>query len=557
MNIFDSKIDEMYLYNVLHKRNDNYSISRLEKKKDEIIKYFDNLLIHTFSVDSMLDYAFCKYILEIDNTATKFTELKNGIIKIIGKFEEKRVNKFIQDNYLNISKFKISEIQKNILIQLIIKEIINRKMQIDENKLVNTYSIIIFDTKIFFNKYKNTFWKKISQKRFIEKILTYRYISLLNFFKGNNVFLQNNKNYNKIIGLIIDYTLNDRNICRKADNYKQLIYFLEYIKDYRVTTLRDNYVNILNEKNIYIQKNGIKIDRNMDFSDIYNNFDDAFKSTTINEVQKLCLIFVTHKNYKAHIAIEDIKNIKLPITDLLLGNRVHSYYRPFNKMIFEQLYVQHEMNLFFNYYLKYVEYDKLEGVVTGIISDIYEYILFENNDNEYYKQQSNNIITTIERFKNRDNVTRKFDVYAGTIYLVNFLEKILRELFIKACLNKNEYIGTYTLKDIFEDKRNVVLKTILGEHLFLWIKYYLYHDEQIIDGIVIREGLDIRNNLAHGIYDLTQDFSDYYYFLLFLTINLILAIEINMIEEPSYKTEKILKKIINKSNITKFNKDKL
>ncbi len=552
MNIFDSKIDEMYLYNVLHKRSDNYSISRLEKKKDEIIEYFNNLQINTISVDNMLDYAFCKYILELNNDENKFQELKKDIIKIIGKFAEQDVNKFISDNYLNIYKLKITDIQKNILIQLIIKEIIIRKIQININKLLDTYSLIIFDTKRFLAEYKNAFWKKIAQKSFIQKLLKYRYISFIDFLKGNNVLLKNNKKYDKIINLIIEYTLDDQDVCRKADNSQQLIYFLEYVKDYRVKEIKEKYTDILNDKNNYIQENGVKFDRKIDFSDIYENFDETFQSKKLNEIQKISLIFATRKNNKVCMAVESIKNVQLPITDILIGNRAHSYYRPFVKMVFEQLYLRHEMNLFLNYYLKYVGYEKFEDILTGMISDIYEYIIFENNDKEYYKELSHNIITTIKKYKDSDNT--KFDMYASSLFLINFLEKILRELFIKACLDKKEYIGNYTLKDIFEDKRNIALKTLIGEHLFLWIKYYLYHDEEIRNGIVIKEGLDLRNNFAHGTYDLTQDFTNYYYLLLFITLNLLLALEINVITYPTFRTERILKKIINKSNINKFDK---
>lgn len=553
MSIFDSGIDNIFLHSVYYKKSDDYTINRIENKKDEIFKYYDCLNLNKISYDEMLDYAFCKYILEINSTSQTIVEIKNHLIPIISKFSSNAIDKFICDNYLKISMLKKKEIEKTILIQTVIKEISIRKIVIDENKLVDNYSLEIFDNKSFFSIYKKTFWRKFSQKKFIEKLLKYRYINLLNFFKSNNTLFKENKNHDKVVNSIIEYTLGDTDICRKENNCKQLIYFLEYVKSYRVEEIKSCYKKIQKEEEKYIQENGVRIERKVDFTDIYNNLENTFKNSKLSAVQKLSLIFLTHKKNKAIMAIENISNIQPSITDILMGNRAHSYYRPFIKMSLEQIYIRHEMNLFLNYYLKYVGYEEFTNILTSYLYDIYEYIMFENNSRNYYEQYARNIIITIRRNEDRINESKKYDLYVNSFYLTSFLEKVLRELYIKSCLLKNEFVETYTLKDIFEDKRNEPLKIILGKNLFMWLKYYLFHDEQIIDGVVIKEGLDIRNNLAHGIYDISQDFSEYYTILLFLTINVILAIENNMLTYPSSKTEQILKKIISKSNINKFN----
>lgn len=364
----------------------------------------------------------------------------------------------------------------------------------------------------------------------------------MSYLRKNDRVFKESKKYDRVINFIIEYTLNDNNIYRKYDNVQQLIYFLEHMRDYRIEEIKEKQRIIIEEKNEDIQKNGVKFDTSIDFSDMYKNFKKIVQDENLNEVQKICLIFVSRTNRKGKMAIEFINDIKAPITDILLGNRYHSYYRPFKKMIFESVYFQHEMNLFLNFYLKYVGYDEFEILLAKIIADIHNYILFEKNDEEYYKELSHNIVVTIKRSKKIDK--SKFDMYAGSIYLVSFLEKMLRELYIRVCLNKKEYIGIYTLNNIFEEKTCAPLKILIGENLFLWMKYYLYHDEQIIKNAVIREGMDIRNNFAHGVYDLTKDFSKDYYILLFITLNFLLALNINVLTYPTYKTENILKKII-------------
>lgn len=167
MNIFDSDINECYRYNVLHKKNDRLAINILEKDKDKIIQYFDDFKITVLSVDNMLDYAFCKYIVELRENSNKFTELKNAIINVISKFDKQSIIDYIINNYLKVYKLKINNVQKNILIQLIIKEILTRKITADVNKLVTTYSLVIFDNENFLNEYKNVFWRKIAHKKFL------------------------------------------------------------------------------------------------------------------------------------------------------------------------------------------------------------------------------------------------------------------------------------------------------------------------------------------------------------------------------------------------------
>lgn len=544
MNIFDSDINGSYRYNVLHKKNDRLAINILEKDKNKIIQYFDNFNVNILSIDNMLDYAFCKYVVELRETSNKFIELKKAIINVISKFDKQNITDFIIDNYLKVYKLKIHEVYKNILIHLIIKEILTRKIGVDINKLVATYSLVIFDNENFLNEYKNVFWRKIAHKEFLKKILDYRYIAFLSYLRRNDYVFKESEKYDRVINLIIEYTLNDNNIYRKYNNVQQLIYFLDYMRDYRVEEIKEKQKIIKEEKDEDIQINGVKFDTTIDFSDMYKNFEKIVQTETLNEVQKICLIFVSRKNKKGKMAIEFINDIKAPITDILLGKRYHSYYRPFKKMIFESVYFQHEMNLFLNFYLKNVKYEELENLLANIMADIHNYILFEKNDKKYYKELAHNIVVTIERSKKEDK--SKFDMYAGSVYLVSFLEKMLRELYIKVCLDRKAYIGMYTLKNIFEEETCTPLKILIGENLFLWMKYYLYHDEQIIKNVVIKEGMDIRNNLAHGIYDLTKDFSKEYYILLFITLNFLLALNINVLTYPSYKTENILKKIIKK-----------
>ena len=74
----------------------------------------------------------------------------------------------------------------------------------------------------------------------------------------------------------------------------------------------------------------------------------------------------------------------------------------------------------------------------------------------------------------------------------------------------------------------------------MWLKYYLYHDKEVKNGFIIKEGIDIRNTICHGKYRVTDDLSKIYYILIYLLMNLLWSIDLRMIVYPTNRTERIL-----------------
>ena len=548
MNIFDTKINNSLIFDVLYKRRHHLVVKRLVDSSKAIIKYFKQKKITNFSADDLIDYAVCKYILEIEDNQSEINELKEFINKVVlNKYEIKSIVKYIEENYLHIRKLTKNTQLQIILIQEMIDEIKSKNIkQVSISQIFNVYPVDFFDKiDYFYYKNKNTIFKTLYKKQVIEKLVEFRLGKLLIFIRKNKNELRNNKYYSRIIENLIECIECHQDIYRKSEEYLQLIYLFEELKDVRVTKLKEKYKLLLKEKSKYIEKNGIKFEDKIDMTEECNKIDKMMKDINVDEKIKLIRCFLTKNKNRAEILLNRLDEIKPPITDILITN-CHSYYRPFKKMCFENIYLKTTMNVFFYSYIKNCGYNKLEEIISNLIKDIYVYIIFDKENIDTYKQESKNIVLTIKRhIESKENI--KFDSYVNSFYLMNFLEKILRDIFIKACLNRNIYVENCTLKDIFDENYNKNLRNMLGKTLYRWLKYYLYHDNEEKDGFIIEEGMNIRNNIAHKKYIVTENFNGTYEVLLYLTMNLLWQLEMKMLVYPTETTERILKKIFKNS----------
>ena len=200
------------------------------------------------------------------------------------------------------------------------------------------------------------------------------------------------------------------------------------------------------------------------------------------------------------------------------------------------------MRIFINIYLKSYGYEELENTLTELFRDIYQYVLFEEENIVLYKQEAENIIKTIKNFM---SIKSNYTSYVDVFYISSVLERLLRQIFVVTCLDKNSYIDDCTLKDIFDEKYNSNLRVVVGETLYKWLKFYLYHDIEEKNGFIIKEGLDIRNTISHGKYKVTENLSEMYYILIYLLINLLWSVDLKMIVLPTEETENILVKAFN------------
>jgi len=551
MNIFKSGIDDDLIYDVIYKRNHQLVLKRIQKSEKKIIEYLQSKDINRLSIDDIIDLSMCKYIINFVNDNEELFEIKQYISEeIINKYSTKQIVEFIEQNYLNLRELTTDTREQLIVIDVILLEIVNKNIKnINIEKLFKKYVIDFFNrVDLFYKSNKNTIFKLLSQKDVNSELVRYKVIDLFSFIRKHSSEIKSSRYYNKIIDITIENINLQKDIYKKSNNYLQLIYLLEDLKYGKVKDIKKDYKSILEERDEYIQENGIITESKLDLTDIYRETEKMIKDDKIDSTTKIIRCFISKRRNNYDIVLSGIDTIKLPLTDILMGH-CHSYYMPFKKMCFENIYVKMSMSIFFNIYILNCGYNDLTDLINSLIRDIYKCILFDNNeDEEVYNQIAKNIVKTMKDFMNiEQDENSKYNMYVNSFYIVNILEKFLRDIFIKSCVDRNTYIENCTLKDIFDESVNKNLRVMLGESLYRWLKYYLYHDKEEKNGFIIKEGMDIRNNIAHGNYRETENFSTIYYILIYLLMNVLWKLQIKMITRPTNETEKILKKIFKNS----------
>ena len=227
MNIFDTKINNGLIFDVLYKRRHHLVVKRLKDSSKAIIKYFKQKKITNFSADDLIDYAVCKYILEIVDNQNEINELKEFITKVVlNKYEVKPIVKYIEENYLHIRKLTKNTQLQIILIQEMIDEIKSKNIkQVSISQIFKVYPVDFFDKiDYFYYKNKNTIFKTLYKKQVIGKLVEFRLGKLLVFIRKNKNELKNNKYYSKIIENLIESIECQQDIYRKTEEYLQLIY---------------------------------------------------------------------------------------------------------------------------------------------------------------------------------------------------------------------------------------------------------------------------------------------------------------------------------------------
>lgn len=546
MNIFKAEIDDELIYDVLYNRKHQLVIKRLCYNSKKILDYFNNIKINQINIDSFIDYIFCKYIINIEDENEQLNIIKQNIQeKIIVKYQVKNIVRFIEREYLNIKNLTEDTKEQLIVIKQMVIEIANKNIKkICIEKLFKQYSIEFFDNiNLFYKKNKKEILRMLTNENIINVLIEYRINNLFIFIRAHQKEIKESKYYNDIIKRINVSIKNLQDIYKKDQYYLQFIYLLEDLKDGKIKNIKIEYERVLKEKDNFIRKNGIRYENKIDLTELYKQLEEEMKNNTIDSQIKFMKCFIKKRKNKFEISLNDIDRVKPPLTDILTGNN-HSYYKPFKKMCFENIYLNTSMRIFMDIYIKCCGYEELENTLAGLFRDIYQYILFEKENIPLYKQEAENIVKTIKNFI---DIKSNYTSYVDAFYISSVLERLLRRIFIITCLDKNTYMDNCTLKDIFDEKNNSNLRIVIGETLYKWLKFYLFYDNEEKNGFIIKEGWDIRNTISHGKYKVTDDLSKIYFILVYLLLNLLWSININMIVFPTNKTEKILIKAFKNS----------
>ena len=89
------------------------------------------------------------------------------------------------------------------------------------------------------------------------------------------------------------------------------------------------------------------------------------------------------------------------------------------------------MNAFCHIYLKYCGYHELENTLSDLFRDVYQYVLFEEENITLYKQEAENVVNTIKNFMNNKS---KYTSYVDVFYISSVLERVMRKIFINTII---------------------------------------------------------------------------------------------------------------------------
>lgn len=544
MNVFKTEIDDELIYDVLYNRKYQLVINRLSNNSKKILEYFNDIKERHIDIDSFIDYTFCKYIINIEDENEQLNTLKQSIQeKIIGKYQTKSIVEFIEKKYLKIKELTYDTREQLLVANQMMVEIASKNIKsICIENLFKKYNLEFFDNiNLFYKENKIMIFRTLTKEEIMNILVEYRINNLFKFIRIHRKEIKESSFYNNIIIKIDLGIKNIIDIYKKEQYYLQFIYLLEDLKDAKIIDIKKEYEKISKQKESFIIENGIRYESKIDLTEQYKQLEEAMKNKDVDSKMRFIQCFVKKRENEYEILLNDIDRIKPPLTDIITGNN-HSYYKPFKKICFEKIFLVTSMRIFINIYLKSYGYEELENTLTELFRDIYQYVLFEEENIVLYKQEAENIIKTIKNFM---SIKSNYTSYVDVFYISSVLERLLRQIFVVTCLDKNSYIDDCTLKDIFDEKYNSNLRVVVGETLYKWLKFYLYHDIEEKNGFIIKEGLDIRNTISHGKYKVTENLSEMYYILIYLLINLLWSVDLKMIVLPTEETENILVKAFN------------
>lgn len=182
------------------------------------------------------------------------------------------------------------------------------------------------------------------------------------------------------------------------------------------------------------------------------------------------------------------ESYKPSFTDLVVSSRNSNDYFTLSKKTHYDIHItQYAMKLLYWFSSEELvnEFEESLQVTVESIFEILDY------DIRHEKLDSNINDLTHVLYTAISNKERGINLYGKMMYVVSFLEKVLRLVYIS--IDKDIFfIKNVTLGAIFGVDRAINPKTLtlLGECHLRWTRYYLLRDE---DGV----GLEYRNRLAH------------------------------------------------------------
>ncbi|MCL2383107.1 MAG: hypothetical protein FWC79_02905 [Oscillospiraceae bacterium] len=557
-----------YHYDFSKDEINKYDVKNISEAMIVIEEHYKNVSFKIENINDYIDCIFIKYLnsiqyldlsLNSEKYENRLVSAKDMINQISSKYQIKEMLTFIKNNYKEIfqyySKEEYPDERDSIYIHIRLKitkyTIIKVATHLKDDKiqnviveyLINNNGVLFFNDINRFKDYYSLFLSKLTENNLIQEISGFRYIELLNFLEANiNIFKQS-ENYDLLIDTLInDIQDNKKHIYQREEECRNLICFLKSIKHVKVRRLQVKYNEISKEVYAEVEKKGHRFEQSFNLRDIAIEYKKMLKDKNTNDVIKLIFPHIYQKNDRAYVHIETISEMESGLASLLFGE--DSYYTSSRQMHVEQILINLFNKLFFNLTIKSMGYRKVEKLISGAIITTFNTLLIDYKKEEVISDVKGVMYSIKSCYKKYPSkAERNYNYYIHSFYIIGYIEKILRKLYI--AVNENDIYmedDKKTLKEILRETDDNKIITLIGINLFKWIKFFISNIERVDRKFENRLGYDYRNKMCHyRDVSATEDTSvRIYYTVIYLFLNLIIAMHLNVYTYPSEETEEII-----------------
>jgi len=499
--IYDEKTYKKYLenlkFNIFNNKSDVFELDNFINNNIELILKFEN--IEDF-INKLNILFIDKYMLKNDDYVKRFLEKKNedGIMNftdiIIEAFFVVKINKYKLTDYFD--EILIDEVQDtNKIVFEILKMISNNNLFMVGDLNQSIYSFQGSNIKLIkkFTKNSNIINLNINY-RSNKNIINFANDFVNNKLNDDNKVIQGNLSFeNNEIEYIENLEDNDLiNILKSFDNLEDT-----------VILARNNY-NILEIKNI-LKKGNIPIHykaKGIDFQLINFLFLSNFYKLEINEFNKD--IYIDNKLFEGEVNIEKMYELKADIDEIIKTNNLYSYDN------FNDIY-----NYYFSLILNSIKMNTFEIVLNNLFKNYTKYI-----EEKKYKSLSGVKIMTIHKSKGlefenviiyglEDNKFPKVDSDEEKRLYYVAITRAKNNLFLLSNKKMNNYVNKNIIKKYKKEKlnnkniefiyENIERNKNIGTTFESFINKYEKTDKKIVNNFLEKQNRYNSNDLFLNI----------------------------------------------------------
>lgn len=476
----------------------SYYLKNIFDNKEIILQYYKEKFNKNLeTLDDFIDYIFLIILLEykecLNSLNDNFKEELNNLINEFNIINEninpKNLISFLKTKYEDVFYNKKNKFLTHDIKVWYIRLSLNYSNILDSNiltKLIVDEPILSFDNyPNIKKKLSNNLKKKLFlEKKNLEQILNFRSDEFFKFilptlekeFK-NEVLNELYKIYCKKIDIFFDKKI-------ESDGWKlvqdlNLLYPLYFNTQHKFTK---DLLNKKNELNLLLDnllsKNGMSKPINFSSKKYLEKLNILKQQNTSLIIQYLT---ITHTNNISRLEIYS-NSYKESLIDFISTNISTNEFFSTGKILDIDIFIiQESINLTVWLYNQ----DNLKDLlinISEIIKEIYTYLALNITESEI----SNDLNALKNCLENTIKSNNNYNYFTGCFFIIAFLEKILRNIYIK--VDKDGFFNSNSATYGVILKSDIMNK-LIGNETINWLKYYLIEDNQV--------GKNYRNKIAH------------------------------------------------------------